>query len=254
MKCSKCGGNLNYVEEVSGSFVSEVDEFGEIMDSEYYGDSWNFLECEKCNHRPAYNFNNEGKIVLMEEFKLKNTKRIFLLIGPSGSGKDTLGEHLKSKGIPELVSHTTRKMREGEIDGVNYHFITKEKFNKIERIEESNYSGNFYALSKSEVDSKLKEFNSVFAIVDINGYEQIKEKYPEETVSIYIEVTLDEMAYRMRQRGDKKEDIAKRISNAILTDELSNGKECDYIIRNEDGLFNLSKEALDKIIILESVY
>lgn len=183
---------------------------------------------------------------------MKNNKKIFLLIGPSGSGKDTLGEYLKSKGIPELVSHTTRKMRDGEIDGINYHFISEEEFNKIERIEESKYSGNFYALSKSEVDSKLKEFNSVFAIVDINGYKQIKEKYPEETISIFIEVTLDEMAYRMKQRGDKKEDIAKRISNAILTDELSNGNECDYIIRNKEGFFDLSKEALDKIIILES--
>lgn len=176
-------------------------------------------------------------------------KKIFILVGPSGSGKTTLGEYLKTLGVPELVSHTTRKMRKGEIDGVTYHFIDKKEFNKIKRIEESEYDGNFYCLSKEEVDNKLAKFDKVFAITDIDGMRQVKEKYPVETVSIFIEVTIDEMIDRMIARGDSEENVAKRISHAIENNELENGKYCDYTIRN-DELFK-AKHSLDQVIRLE---
>lgn len=174
-------------------------------------------------------------------------KKIFIIVGPSGSGKTTLGNYLKKAGIPELVSHTTRDKREGEIDNISYYFVDKEKFDKIEKIEYSNYSGNYYCLSKKEVENKLCKYDKVFAITDINGLKQIKEKYPKETVSIFIKVTLDEMVKRMNDRGDSKKDIAKRISNAILNDEFKNEKYCDFTIRN-DLLCN-SIEKLLKIVL-----
>ena len=176
-------------------------------------------------------------------------RKIFVLVGPSGSGKTTLGEYLKSLGIPELVSHTTRRMRKGEIDGVTYHFINKEEFDSIEKVEYSEYAGNYYCLSKKEVENKLSKHNRVFAITDINGMKQVKEKYPEETISIFIEVTTNEMINRMMVRGDSEENIAKRINHAIENGELDNHKYCDYTIRN-DKLYK-AKHALDKIIRLE---
>lgn len=176
-------------------------------------------------------------------------KKIFLLIGPSGSGKDTLGSLFKDAGIPELVSTTTRKMRKGEVDGISYNFINKEEFNKIDKIEESEYAGNFYCLSSEEVNSKLKDYDSVFAIVDIEGSKQIKEKYPKETITIFIEVTIEEMIARMRARGDKTSDIADRVRNAILNDELNNGEFCDYVIRNKE--LDMAEKYLKEIILLE---
>lgn len=177
-------------------------------------------------------------------------KKIFILVGPSGSGKTTLGAYLKSIGIPELVSHTTRKKRNGEINGISYYFISKEEFNNLEKIEYTNYDNNFYCLSKKEVEEKLHKYNNVFTITDINGVEQIKKKYPNETVAIFIETTIEEMIDRMKKRGDSKEKIADRIAHAIINDELENGKYCDYTIRNDD--LEKAKLALSRIIQLEN--
>lgn len=66
MKCLKCGGKLNYVEEVSGSFVYELDEHGEEVSHEFYGDSWNFLECSSCEDRPDFTFTDDGRYILKE--------------------------------------------------------------------------------------------------------------------------------------------------------------------------------------------
>lgn len=179
-------------------------------------------------------------------------KKIIILNGPSGSGKTTIGNELKKLGIPELVSHTTRPMREGEIDGVSYYFVSPEIFNKIEKVEYSSYSNNHYCLSKEEVDSQLRDHNVVFAITDIDGYNQVKDKYGDMVTSIYIKVTYDEMIRRMKSRGDSNENIAKRISNAILTGEMDNEKVCDYALRNDtfsQAMFDLSiilnKEGVD---------
>lgn len=169
-------------------------------------------------------------------------KTIYILVGPSGSGKDSLGSHFESLGIPELVSTTTRKIRKGEVDGVAYNFVTKSEFDKIDKIEETEYSGNYYCLSKNEVDSKLSKYDNVFAITDVHGMQQIREQYPSETVAIFVQVTLDEMVERMKTRGDNIEDIAKRVSNAVLNRELENDKHCEYKIRNidlEDAIWEL---------------
>lgn len=179
-------------------------------------------------------------------------KKIFLLVGPSGSGKTSLGKYLTEIGIPELISHTTREIREGEIDGLTYYYVNKDEFNKIEKIEYSEYSGNYYCLSKKEIEDKLNKFKHVFVIVDINGVRQIKEKYPEETISIFIEVTLEEMIQRMEERKDSISDIANRVYHAVMSKELLNGTKCDYTIRNKD--FEEAKEALNKIVKLELVY
>jgi guanylate kinase len=176
-------------------------------------------------------------------------KKILVLVGPSGSGKDTLGTYLKENSVPELISHTTRKKRKGEIEGVSYNFVTKEDFDKIEKIEYSEYAGNYYCLSKNEVENKLHCTDMVFAITDINGMEQIKEQYPEETISIFISVTREEMEERMRERGDSEENIQKRIQNSIDNKELENGKYCDYIIRND--VLEEAKEKIDRILYAE---
>lgn len=172
-------------------------------------------------------------------------------IGPSGSGKTTIGEHFKSEGIDEVVSHTTRPMRVGEVHGVSYYFVSEEEFKDIEKVEFSDYSNGKYCLSKKELEEKLAINNVVFAITDIKGNEQVKEKYPDNVISIFIEVTYDEMIKRMKFRGDSKENIAKRITNAILNDELYNGSKCDYIIRNE--IFNQAIFQIKEILKLEGV-
>lgn len=165
-------------------------------------------------------------------------KKIYILMGGSGAGKTTLGEHLKEMGLPEMVSHSTgRGMRKGEVEGVTYYFVTKEEYDQIEKIEWTEYpkdSGKFYCLSKKEVETKLEKQGKVFAITDVNGVRQIKEKYPNETEVIYIHIPFEKMAERMRARGDSEEAIQERLFQAKVTGELQNHKYADHIIENID--------------------
>lgn len=182
---------------------------------------------------------------------MKNEGIIIVISGPSGSGKTSLGEILKRKGIPESVSNTTRKMRPGEVDGVSYYFTKEEDFDKIVKIEYSNYSGNKYCLSKDEVERHLDTTGVTFAITDIHGYKQVKEKYGDQVISIFLEVTYDEMIKRMEFRGDSKENISKRIQYAIMNDELSGGKDYDYVIRND--VFGQTVFEVEKILEKEGI-
>lgn len=178
---------------------------------------------------------------------MKNDKIIYLIIGPSGSGKTTLGNFLKENGVPELVSHTTRKMRKGEVNGETYYYVSKKEFDKIDKIETSNYGENNYCLSRKEVEEKLRKYDKVFAIVDIEGVKQVKQHY-DNVVVVYIDATMEEMAKRMKKRGDKEEDINKRLKHAIDYQEFSNKKYADIVIRNDN--LEIAKKAIKDIVMI----
>ncbi|MDF2879569.1 MAG: gmk [Clostridiaceae bacterium] len=176
----------------------------------------------------------------------KRKEVIYIITGPSGAGKTTLGKYLKSLNIPELVSCTTRKMRKGEIQGIHYNFISKKKYDKLDKIEYTEYADNFYCLTRKEVTRKLKKYSEVFAVTDIEGVNQIKNKFKEKVKVIYIYTPLDEMKDRMKLRGDKEENIEERLEYAKLTGEFRNYIYADYIIENME--LEKSKERLAKII------
>lgn len=181
-------------------------------------------------------------------------RKIYILMGGSGTGKTTLGDYLKEIGVPEMISHTTRKMRVNEVDGITYHFITKDEFDTIDKIERTEYpknSGNMYCLSRSEVEGKLALHGKVFAITDRNGMEQVKEKYPDETVVIYLTISMDEMEKRMRNRGDSEEAIQLRLEQARVTKELENHAYADFVIENVE--LEESKRQLREIVFGEEV-
>lgn len=173
-------------------------------------------------------------------------QKIFLLMGPSGSGKTTLGGYLKELGIPELVSHTSRPPRKGEVNGVNYYFVDKEKFMDLELIEFVEYDGHYYGMSKDEVRRKFAQSNKVFVIAEFNGAKQFKEAYPQEIVIIFITIPLAEMEKRMRERGDSEKSIKRRIERAIQQKEHDNKWIADYVIENIN--LEKSKEQLKKIV------
>lgn len=176
-------------------------------------------------------------------------RKLFCIIGASGSGKTTLGEYLKKNNIPEIVSHTTRQKRVGEIEGIHYYFVNDEQFNDIVKIEQSNYAGNNYCISLEEIESKLQQSDNIFSIVDFNGYKIIKEnckKYNIDVKMIYIKTDLDTMIFRMIQRGDSLENIEKRLNYAEEINEFDNEKYADYIIDNRLNIED-SYKSLDKI-------
>ena len=174
-------------------------------------------------------------------------KKIFILMGPSGSGKTTLARHLGEKNIPELISHTTRPKREKEIHGIDYYFVNKDEWDQIEKIESAEYAGNYYCLSKQEVDEKFKLSNTVFIIAEKHGAEQIIDKFPGAAEVIFITIPLKEMERRMRARGDTEEQIKKRLNNAVKNNEHDDHGLSSYHIENFD--LDLSKQIIEEIIL-----
>lgn len=182
-----------------------------------------------------------------------NKKELYCLVGASGSGKTTLAQYMKADGIVELVSHTTRAPREkdGEVHGVHYYFVSDEEFDKIEKIEESPYAGDYrYCISADEMNSKFEISSRLFTIVDLNGAKQVKNRCSDKDVDvkvIYIQTDLETMRKRMEDRGDSLENINKRLEFAQKSNELANDKFADYIIDNRGSLED-SVNQLMKII------
>lgn len=159
---------------------------------------------------------------------------IYLLLGPSGSGKSTLGSCLRDMGMPELISHSTRLMREGESECNPYHFVTREQFEQIPMIEYTEYAGNLYGTSKAEVERVLSRGSSAFVIVDRHGVEAFKEIYGDLVKVIYVYIEPMSLWERMKTRGDDDKLIRSRILHAIATGELNNLNIADYCILNKD--------------------
>lgn len=167
---------------------------------------------------------------------MKNKGLIFILSGPSGSGKGTLVKELIK--LPEnevSVSATTRAPREGEIDGVSYHFLKEEQFRELIDndgvLEYAQYCGNFYGTPKKEIDLWLEQGKNVILEIDVQGCRQIKAKRPD-CVTIFIAPpSMQVLEKRLRGRGTETDEvIRKRLSAAI--GELEKAGEYDYVVVN----------------------
>jgi len=175
--------------------------------------------------------------------------RLVLFSGPSGVGKDTLLDILLEK-KPEIrhsVSITTRKKRENEVDGVDYFFISRDRFeNMIDNngvLEYTQYGVNLYGTPKEPIDNWLNEGETVILKIEVHGAENIKKMYPEESVAIFImPPSIEVLEQRLRNRGtENEEDLIRRME--IATSEIEKSVDYDYIIIN-DNLENAANEVL----------
>lgn len=164
---------------------------------------------------------------------------VFIVSGPSGSGKDTLLCELFKK-RPEImfsISSITRDMREGEKPGEKYNFISKEQFEAMLAedafLEHNNYVGNYYGTPKQPVVDATESGKDIIIEVDVNGAAQIREKLPN-AISIFImPPSFTELERRLSGRGtESRELIEKRLNSAL--DEIKRATEYDYIVINRD--------------------
>ncbi len=164
---------------------------------------------------------------------------LIVLSGPSGCGKGTvLKEYLKShKNVFVSVSATTRSPRTGEIDGEDYQFLTKERFEeKIAQdgmLEYAQYCGNYYGTPKNEVFDRLENGVDVILEIEVKGAKQIKEKCGNAVLVFVAPPSIGELNSRLAGRNtEDAETIKERLDTAF--DELKCARDYDYIIVNDE--------------------
>lgn len=164
---------------------------------------------------------------------------LMVLSGFSGAGKGTLMKKLLETydNYALSVSMTTRQPREGERDGIEYFFSTKEAFEqKIEEgglIEYAQYCGNYYGTPKAYVEEQLANGKDVILEIEIQGALQIKEKFPEALLLFATPPSIEELEKRLRGRGTETEEvISKRLLRAC--EEAEGMDAYDYLVINDD--------------------
>lgn len=183
---------------------------------------------------------------------------VIVISGPSGSGKGTVVEQLR-KIYPNAgvsVSATTRQKRTGEVDGVHYHYKSREEFEKLiesgEVLEHTTYNGNYYGTLRSEAEKIVNSGRDLILEIEVDGAGQIKKLLGDEcTAVMLIAPDHKELERRLRGRGtDSEEAILNRLATARK--EISLAPMYDYIVVNENGKVEECAENIVAIIKAES--
>ncbi|WP_416138578.1 guanylate kinase [Halomonas sp. HK25] len=179
---------------------------------------------------------------------------LFIVSAPSGAGKTSLVRELIESldGIQVSVSHTTRERRNGEVDGVNYHFVDVPAFEAmIERgefFEHARVFDNYYGTSRPTVQAALDAGQDVILEIDWQGARQVRSQLPD-AVSIFIlPPSRDELEHRLASRGtDEHAVIERRMRDAV--NEMSHHDEYDYLVINDD--FTTALRELQALVIAQ---
>lgn len=181
-----------------------------------------------------------------------------LVVGPTGSGKNTLIAAAREAipGLAYAVSATTRPMRDGEVDGMSYHFLTREEFMRRveadEFLEWAEYGGNCYGTLRSEIESYLAKGEVILSDIEVQGVRLVREKLPrEEYAVIYVDAgPWEELVPRILARAPMSdEDLEKR--HARYADEASFKPEADYVVENRDG--GLEEAVRSFVAVIETI-
>ena len=165
---------------------------------------------------------------------------LVILSGVSGAGKDTIKKELLKRmdDITTLPSYTSRTIRNGEAEGVQYHFISKEQFE--EKIRQGDFyeydlhHGNYYGTSRELMNEKIRQGKVIVKDIEVNGTENLIKLLANDTriVTIFLKVEKEELKRRLFERGDAIPDIEVRLNR--LEYEESKLKLYDYVLKNDE--------------------
>jgi guanylate kinase len=188
--------------------------------------------------------------------KISMNKGLLIVVsGPSGCGKGTiLSQILKNENIYYSVSATTRAPREGEVNGINYHFMDKQEFMELIEtggmLEYAFYCDNYYGTPRKQVEEMLESGKDVILEIEVKGAMKIKETCPEAVFIFILPPSLNELRRRLeKRRTESEEKIEKRLAEAV--NEIKAAKYYDYIMVNED--LTKAIDELNAIIVAEKL-
>lgn len=172
-------------------------------------------------------------------FQVPDRGALFVVTGSSGTGKTTLVKEA-FRVLPELkfsVSATTRARREGETDGVEYHFLDMERFEELRDggkfLEWAEVYGNCYGTLRAPIEEALERGESILLEIDVQGSRQVREKFPEAVHIFVLPPDLPTIERRLRGRStDSEEIINRRVNDAMV--QISACGEFDYLVVNDD--------------------
>ncbi|EMI11789.1 MAG: guanylate kinase [Anoxybacillus sp.] len=186
---------------------------------------------------------------------VKERGLLIVLSGPSGVGKGTVRKALFSQPDIQLqysISVTTRKPREGEVDGVDYFFKTREQFEQMirqnELLEWAEYVGNYYGTPIDYVEKTLQEGKDVFLEIEVQGAMQVRKVFPEALFIFLAPPSLSELRKRIEMRGTESEDLIRDRLQAAK-EELEMMDAYDYVVENDQ--VELACERIKAIVMAE---
>ena len=179
---------------------------------------------------------------------------LIILSGPSGVGKGTVCTALRPK-MPELVysvSATTRLPREGEENGVNYFFKSREQFADMieadQLLEYAEYVGNYYGTPRDFVERTLESGRDIILEIEVQGALKVNEKFPEGIFVFLLPPSMDELKDRIRGRGTEHPDVINH-RMSVAEDEIGLIRHYDYAVVNDE--IDLACKRIESIIIAE---
>ena len=198
--------------------------------------------------------------------KNKNTGQIIVISAPSGAGKGTIIKKLLENNSKQRwlsISATSRDKREGEIEGINYYYLTKEDFKKkIDEdyfLEYAEYAGNYYGTPREYIKEKINKGIDVILEIEIQGAAKIKKLIPEALFIFIMPPSLKELVRRLKKRGtETNEKIIKRFNTAYK--EVNEVTKYNYVVVNDkietavDKIESIIKAEKCRVDRIEEVY
>ena len=187
---------------------------------------------------------------------------LIIISGPSGVGKDTIIDALRQRETERgqdgrrhyVVTCTTRAPRAGEVDGVDYFFISREEFLRLRAargfLEANEVHGNWYGSPRDQVRKALATGRDVILKIDVQGAQVVKEQVTEALLIFVIPPSLETLFQRLRARATETADeLELRQGHAAL--ELARPNDYDHVVTNEDGQVDRTAERIEEIIAIE---